>query len=53
MKMFTVLKDMAALAGLGCLLTGLWLAWHPLAWIVGGAVLLVMALVPPRNPKDA
>ena len=38
------MRDLILLIGLGALLTGLYQAWPPLAWIVGGGVLCVGTL---------
>jgi hypothetical protein len=32
-------RDFVLLIGLGCVVTGLYQAWPPLAWIVGGSAL--------------
>ena len=42
--------EVGATAGAAVLLNGLWLAWPPLAWVVGGAAMLAMAVL--RYPKE-
>lgn len=39
----TILRDIAALAGFGAFLYGLYL-WHPpLAWVAGGGIIVAIA----------
>ena len=41
----THLPDILLVAGAAAVCVGLWQAWPPLAWIVGGAVAIAVGLV--------
>lgn len=43
--MKSTIRNTLALFGLAGLITGLHLAWPPLAWIVGGGTCLMVAVV--------
>lgn len=43
------LVDIIGLLGFAAFIYGLWLMWHPLAWTVGGALLLGYALRATRS----
>jgi hypothetical protein len=43
------LVDILGLLGFAAFLYGLWLTWHPLAWTVGGLLLLGYALRATRS----
>lgn len=49
------LLDLLALAGLALFLRGVWLAWPPAAFMLGGAVTVALAVllsrVPPPSPR--
>jgi hypothetical protein len=50
----SLLRDVLALAGVGLVLTGLWLVYRPLALVVAGGALLLLALVvlkPAHRPE--
>lgn len=52
MKNFSV-SDVVLLAGFGALCYGLWLAWRPSAFIVGGVLLIVFGIVNERGRAAA
>jgi hypothetical protein len=37
--------DLLGVSGAGVLCYGLWLAWHPLGYIAGGAAVVVVAFI--------
>ncbi len=45
MKLPEAIRDLSILAGAVVVVTGLALAWAPLAWITGGALLLAFGIV--------
>ncbi len=46
-----MIHDTAALVGLACVLTGLWLIYPPVSLIVGGVILLAVAAILVRKKK--
>lgn len=47
------LVDILGLVGFSAFIYGLWLMWHPLAWAVGGLLLLGYALRASRTAPGA
>lgn len=43
--------DILALLGLAALLHGVWQVYQPAAWMLGGALLLAVALILSRVPR--
>lgn len=40
----SILRDLTALAGVGCLTYGAWQVYEPAGWLVGGASLVLLAV---------
>ena len=44
MKLVTMMRDLIALAGVVSFFTGLYMAWPPAAWIVGGLIAVAVVV---------
>lgn len=44
-----LLVDVIGLLGMGCIVRGAWEVYQPAAWIVGGAALVIWAILASRK----